>query len=600
MRFAASLLALLIGLFAAVPGAAAADDDPKVVLIVGPVAEATQRYRDRAEAAAKVADRYTSNVIRLYSPNATWPAVKRALDGAAVVVYLGHGNGWPSRYRDSLYGATQNGFGLNPVAGGGDEAYQYFGEDRIAAEVRLAKNAVVLLHHLCYASGNTEPGLPEGTVDQAKQRVANYAAGFIRAGAGAVVAEGNMGPAWYMEQLFRGNRSIDAIWRAAPTVRGNEFRFESARSPGFVAAMDPDRRNSGFYRSIVYRGGVGAGRLEPAQGASAPLPDPEPTLVGSGLDLGTPYLKAPPVAGAASRLWFPYTTKNRDDLDGLTVGVRWDPIDVAADPAPEEGAGSSPRATDEPLEAAPEPAPTIEVSPSEDGVSPPRDDGAAASASPEPDAAAPARPPAADPSAARLTYIQPGQVGDVVEPVAALVGPTRVVVDVTLPSRPGRYRLVITLHDKGKVAYDAATQELVGSVIVDVAGALDARFLVEPTARVGAGQRLELPVGVANVGAKAWTAIGADRRRGPEEQQIAALLVAHWVALDPGGEAPARSSAVRLAESVDSGVVERVLLGLDAPERPGSYLLVLDVLVPSLGSLTGNGGQPAMVRVLVE
>ena len=208
MRLAISLIALLIAFVGVLPGGAAAAAAPRVAVIVGPAGEATDRYRARAEAAAQVAERFTPNVVRVYSPNATWPAVKQAIDGAAIVIYLGHGNGWPSKYRDSLYGATQNGFGVNPVAGRGDEAYQYFGEDRIAAEVKLAKNAVVLLHHLCYASGNTEPGLPEGTIDESRQRIDNYAAGFIRAGAGAVVAEARIGPAWYVEQLFRRDDSI--------------------------------------------------------------------------------------------------------------------------------------------------------------------------------------------------------------------------------------------------------------------------------------------------------------------------------------------------------------------------------------------------------
>ena len=62
------------------------------------------------------------------------------------------------------------------------------------ATVKLAPDAVVLLHHLCYASGLSEPGLPEGTLDQAKQRVDNFAAGFIRAGASAVIAEAYTSP----------------------------------------------------------------------------------------------------------------------------------------------------------------------------------------------------------------------------------------------------------------------------------------------------------------------------------------------------------------------------------------------------------------------
>ncbi len=140
------------------------------------------------------------------SPRSTRPTrpgarSAHALEGASIVVYLGHGNGWPSRYRDSLYPPTQNGFGLNPVAGGDDSSHQYFGEASID-NIKLAPNAVVVFSHLCYASGNSEPGLPEGTQSMAIQRVDNYAAGFIRAGASAVVAEAHMGPAYYVRSLL--------------------------------------------------------------------------------------------------------------------------------------------------------------------------------------------------------------------------------------------------------------------------------------------------------------------------------------------------------------------------------------------------------------
>ena len=185
-RLGSVLTALLIsGVLASVgvvAPVAAASPVPKVVIIVGPAGGATDGYRAQARAAAAVARTYTPDVTEIYSPNATWPAVKAALQGASLVVYMGHGNGWPSPYRDALYRPTQNGFGLNPRAGGNDDTHQYFGESRVAASINLAKNAVVLLHHLCYASGNSEPQLPEGTLDQAKQRVDNFAAGFIDAG----------------------------------------------------------------------------------------------------------------------------------------------------------------------------------------------------------------------------------------------------------------------------------------------------------------------------------------------------------------------------------------------------------------------------------
>ena len=88
---------------------------PRVVIVVGPSGGATNRYRAEARAAATLARKYTPDVTELYSPNATWPAVKKALQGASLVIYMGHGNGWPSKYRDSLYPPTQNGFGLNPT-----------------------------------------------------------------------------------------------------------------------------------------------------------------------------------------------------------------------------------------------------------------------------------------------------------------------------------------------------------------------------------------------------------------------------------------------------------------------------------------------------
>jgi hypothetical protein len=160
---------LLVGVcapatFAAAPAARAAV--PKVVFVVGPSGAATDGYRAQSRVAASIARHYTPDVTELYSPDATWPAVKAAVKGASLVVYMGHGNGWPSRYRDDLFPATQNGLGLNPTPDGSDSTHQYFGEALVGSELKLAKHAVVLLNHLCYASGNTEPGLLEGTLTQ--------------------------------------------------------------------------------------------------------------------------------------------------------------------------------------------------------------------------------------------------------------------------------------------------------------------------------------------------------------------------------------------------------------------------------------------------
>ncbi|HSL33895.1 MAG TPA: hypothetical protein VK871_09620, partial [Candidatus Limnocylindrales bacterium] len=340
--------------------AAASRAAPRVVLIVGPAGAATDNYRRLANEAAVEAAKFTPNVVRIYSPDATWPAVRQALQGASIVVYLGHGNGWPSRYRDSLYPPTQNGFGLNPHAGAGD-VHQYFGEERIAREIELAANAVVIFSHLCYASGNSEPGLPEGTLEVGQQRVDNYAAGFIRAGAAAVIAEAHMGPAYYVRSILEGRQSVDRIWRDAPTDNGNLLRFESQRSPGFTAQMDPERETSGFYRSIVLRDGLAAANvLAGSTGSTAPLPPLEPTLAGLGVEFDTPGLAAPPTAGSKTTLSFALGATDPAVVPAnLTVAVRWDRLDAggratvvppAASPAPSGAPAASPSPSVAPIE----------------------------------------------------------------------------------------------------------------------------------------------------------------------------------------------------------------------------------------------------------
>ena len=335
--------------FAASPAAHAV---PKVVFIVGPAGAATSGYRAQARSAAAIARQYTPDVVELYSPNATWTAVKDALKGASLVVYMGHGNGWPSRYRDSLYPITQDGFGLNPTAGGGDYQHQYFGEASIASEVKLAKNAVVLLNHLCYASGNSEPGLPEGTLDVAKQRVDNYAAGFIRAGASAVIAEAWSSPSYFVRAILGGGRSIQSAWLKSPSANGNRIAFPSQRSAGYVAQMDPESASSGFERSIVMKSGLApkdvlAGAAGSAHSTGAPAAPLVPTLSGTGLTLAVPDIASVTSAGSTVNLDVPFTIKDRKALPkGLQASVRWDPIALAiapVDPATEVAPGIQPR-----------------------------------------------------------------------------------------------------------------------------------------------------------------------------------------------------------------------------------------------------------------
>ena len=251
MRKSVAALALTIvaalGMY--VPTAAAATSDAKVVIIVGPVGSQTSSFRDTGNQAYAEAIKHTSNVTKVYSPNATWSKVKAAIQGANIVVYLGHGNGYPSPYSTSPRPLTQNGFGLNDSSRS-DNKHVYRGEQYIGDEVSLAPNAVVLLSRLCYASGAGEPHHADPSLKVARQRVDNFGAGFIRAGARAVIADGHRPIANYIRTLFTTNQTIDQLWRSTNQY-GNITTFESSRSNGYTGYLDPKKPGVDYYRSMV-------------------------------------------------------------------------------------------------------------------------------------------------------------------------------------------------------------------------------------------------------------------------------------------------------------------------------------------------------------
>jgi hypothetical protein len=606
--------------FAASPGNAAV---PKVVFIVGPAGDATDRYRAQARAAASIARQYTPDVVELYSPDATWPAVVAATKGASLVVYMGHGNGWPSKYRDSLFPATQDGFGLNPAPGGDDATHQYFGEASVGSEIKLARNAVVLLNHLCYASGNTEPGLPEGTLDQATQRVDNYAAGFIRAGAAAVIAEAWSSPNYFVRAILSGQSSIQKSWLNSPSANGHRFSFASQRSPGYVAQMDPETASSGFTRSIVMRAGLAprdvlAGAAGSSSDASALLASGpvEPSLTGLGMTLGTPTFASLPSAGSKRAIQLPFTIKDRKGLPkGLQASVRWDPIDVSVVPAdaatevpPAAGTTGTATTTGDAPAAGGAPAgdtPTTVAPPSGASAGDPGDHSTATTpvAPASGTVSAPRGKQWIDAPTVDGDLVVPEQLGDVVAPVAVKVQKTSFSIPATLPAVPGRYRLTVTLHDTDGVAYDAATQAMVQAEFVRVTGDFDGAISVVPTADLKAGSEVALGVRVKNLGKVAW-GHGQIKTPSGDVPQAAANVVARWVPLSAGAALPADPAAqvasAGLPIALAPGKSSDAWLYLTTPDAPGDYLLVLDVVDPGAGSLVASGAAPTLVRVTVS
>lgn len=244
-------LALLWAAAAGAPVPAIGADEPqplKAVVIVGPAAESTQEYLREGERIARQAEAQGMDVRRIYTPRATWSRVKANIQGAKLVVYLGHGNGWPSPYAP-FQKLTKDGFGLNPCADtcGTSGPTRYFGEERIREEIRLGTDAVVLLHRICYASGNGEDFMgPEFDRDLVVARVSNFASGFLDAGAGAVFALGWRQRLDLPAELMTTDKTIDDIFESPRTpgwydgfVGWRDHYATSTRNPGARIHLDP-------------------------------------------------------------------------------------------------------------------------------------------------------------------------------------------------------------------------------------------------------------------------------------------------------------------------------------------------------------------------
>lgn len=260
IALAIGLLASSLGMQAAVQRVAASSSQPKVVIVVGAVEGTTSSYRADADVAAAEFLKFTSNVVKVYSPNATWAAVKAAAQGASFLVYLGHGNGYPNPYVSYLQGTKDNGMGLNATAGNGDSNKQYYGENYMA-QLQLAPNAVVLLNHLCYASGNSESGKGKPTLAVAKTRIDGFGSGFMRGNAGAVIAEALNSLNPLIDGLFTPHLAVDQVWKSTPGAHGNFSAWASSRNPDYTSQMDPDLSHPAsdgdvYYRSIVSMPGL--------------------------------------------------------------------------------------------------------------------------------------------------------------------------------------------------------------------------------------------------------------------------------------------------------------------------------------------------------
>lgn len=215
-------------------GPARAATAVKVALIVGPTGSGTAENRSRADAIAQQVIALGGTVTKAYSPNATYAKVRAAVAGAKIIVYMGHGNGYPNPYGTTYRGDRLNGWGLNTTTTHGDAdswsagTMVYCGEKALAGQLTASDGAeqrtycqgaiapaagfVMVYIGACYTAGNNENGMPAAANSEARLHLGYYSrsilttlhgSGYFAGQAAGVVADLIQHP----------TRSYGDIWR---------------------------------------------------------------------------------------------------------------------------------------------------------------------------------------------------------------------------------------------------------------------------------------------------------------------------------------------------------------------------------------------------
>jgi putative cell wall-binding protein len=211
-RFTAAVAALFVAtlVLGATPRTAHAAG-LKVAIIVGPTGALTDQYRGYADEEAAAAAAAGATVVKVYSPKATWAKVKAAVAGANLVIYHGHGSGFPNPYGSTEMTDRANGWGLNKTETGGDAEtgmvycgekallgtlkstdgaaqWSYCGGSTDSDGIAPAPNFVMVYANACYTAGSSEPGKPVGDLATARARVANFSYPVLKLGANGYFA----------------------------------------------------------------------------------------------------------------------------------------------------------------------------------------------------------------------------------------------------------------------------------------------------------------------------------------------------------------------------------------------------------------------------
>ena len=233
LTFAASFLTGALPGAGPEPVAAAA---PKVAVIVGPTEITDSHYMKWAEELKATAQSAGATVDLRYCP--TPAEAKAAANGANIIVYFGHGNGFPNPYSSTKDPVRVNGWGLRHPdrtwdgKSCRDSVLQYYGEAHLTGAsttngwgtggITPAANFVMVYSNACYAPGAGE-SRPAPAESVALDRVANYSNPIL--GLGGTYFATDLGSAKIVDLILRNpNESFGRIFE-----QGNGFDASALR-----------------------------------------------------------------------------------------------------------------------------------------------------------------------------------------------------------------------------------------------------------------------------------------------------------------------------------------------------------------------------------
>ena len=307
----AVLAAALVAPLAVAPSPARATVAPvKVAFIVGPMGSTTtSQNRSRADALAAEAVALGATVTKAYSPNATYAKVRAAVAGANIVVYLGHGNGYPNPYGTTFRPDRLDGWGLNTTTTHGDAdswsagTLVYCGEkalegkltstDGAAQRTYCAGGAIapapgfVMVYVVgCYTAGGNEVGSGiVATNADARAHMAYFSrpvltalggSGYFAGWRGDVIGDLLAHPDWSYGDIFNANMPSDVTAYDVPHLLiagAHEWLTRQSSDPywNFGFAGDPARTFAGGTSTFTAPTAT-ADFVAPKMKARSPLP----------------------------------------------------------------------------------------------------------------------------------------------------------------------------------------------------------------------------------------------------------------------------------------------------------------------------------------